>query len=201
MRDSKCSSSTKNTLTQSCSEYSATQKHFNVIKCHCQLKVSYLQCWGTGKNYSRYSTATSHSPHNMKNKTNHKCEWYALLCDAYSKPNATHTHTHTHLTALFPGLPRWAGTRKVKANWILLKQETVSGSGISSAICKSASRSRQILLRYPTAQCNWRHKNQRHKKVLLHNFVFLTVICYIQWSSCSVNFPFLSPFCRSIWVS
>ena len=26
----------------------------------------------------------------------------------------THTHTHTHLTALFPGLPRWAGTRKVK---------------------------------------------------------------------------------------
>ena len=28
--------------------------------------------------------------------------------------------------------------------WILLKQETVSGSGISWAICKSASRSRQI---------------------------------------------------------
>ena len=24
------------------------------------------------------------------------------------------THTHTRLTALFPGLPRWAGTRKVK---------------------------------------------------------------------------------------
>ena len=23
------------------------------------------------------------------------------------------THTHTRLTALFPGLPRWAGTRKV----------------------------------------------------------------------------------------
>ena len=40
-------------------------------------------------------------------------------------------HTHTHLTALFPGLPRWAGTRKVKPIWILLKQETVSGSGIS----------------------------------------------------------------------
>ena len=28
----------------------------------------------------------------------------------------THTHTHTRLTALFPGLPRWAGTRKVKTN-------------------------------------------------------------------------------------
>ena len=54
-----------------------------------------------------------------------------------------HTYTHTRLTALFPGLPRWAGTRKAKPIWILLKQETVSGSGISWAICKSASRSRQ----------------------------------------------------------
>ena len=26
------------------------------------------------------------------------------------------THTHTHLTALFPGLPGWAGTRKEKTN-------------------------------------------------------------------------------------
>ena len=43
----------------------------------------------------------------------------------------THTHTHTSLTALCPGLPGWAGTRKVKPIWILLKQETVSGSGIS----------------------------------------------------------------------
>ena len=50
----------------------------------------------------------------------------------------THTHTHTHLTALCPGLPEWAGTRKVKPIWILLKQETVSGSGISWAVCKSA---------------------------------------------------------------
>jgi len=49
-----------------------------------------------------------------------------------------HTHKHTHLTALFLGLPMWAGTRKVKPIWILLKQETVSGSSISWAICKSA---------------------------------------------------------------
>jgi len=53
-------------------------------------------------------------------------------------------HTHTHLTSLFPGLPGSAGTRKVKPIWILLKQEAVSGSGISWAICKSAPRSRQI---------------------------------------------------------
>jgi len=44
------------------------------------------------------------------------------------------THTHTHLTALFAGLPRSAGTRKVKPVLILLKQETVSGSGISYRI-------------------------------------------------------------------
>jgi len=31
-----------------------------------------------------------------------------------------HTHAHTHLTALFLGLPGWAGTRKVKPIWILL---------------------------------------------------------------------------------
>jgi len=55
------------------------------------------------------------------------------------------TNKHTRLTALFPGLPRWAGTRKVKPIWILLKQETVSGSGIS----KSAPRSRQITMSAP----------------------------------------------------
>ena len=54
-------------------------------------------------------------------------------------------NTHTHpFNGRFPGLPRWAGTRKVKPIWILLKQETVSASGISWAICKSAPRSRQI---------------------------------------------------------
>jgi len=47
------------------------------------------------------------------------------------KDTHTHTHTHTRLTALCPGLPGWAGNRKVKSIWILLKQETVSGSGIS----------------------------------------------------------------------
>ena len=60
-----------------------------------------------------------------------------------------HTHTHTRLTALFPGLPGWASTRKVKPIWILLKQETVSGSGISWAVCKSAPRSRQITMPAP----------------------------------------------------
>jgi len=57
-----------------------------------------------------------------------------------------YTNTHTHLTALCLGLYGWASTRKVKPIWILLKQETVSGRGISWAICKSAPRSRQITM-------------------------------------------------------
>ena len=56
---------------------------------------------------------------------------------------ANTSHTHTRLTALCPGLPGWASTRKVKPIWILLKQETVSSSGISWTICKSAPSSRQ----------------------------------------------------------
>ena len=83
------------------------------------------------------------------------------------------THTHTRLRALFPGLPGWGGIRKVKPIWILLKQETVSGSGISWAICKSAPISRQIATpaphhsvfyrpdalpaAQPTASKHWRH--------------------------------------------
>jgi len=52
-----------------------------------------------------------------------------------NKHTHTHTHTHTRLTALFPGLPRWASTRK--SIWILLKQETMSSIGISWAVCIS----------------------------------------------------------------
>ena len=75
---------------------------------------------------------------------------YGSTCEAPPPPAlGLRTHTHTRLTAVCPGLPGWAGARKVKPIWILLKQETVSGSGISWAICKSASRSRQITMPAP----------------------------------------------------
>ena len=78
------------------------------------------------------------------------CVCVCVRAHTHARTHArTHTHTHTRLTALFPGLPRWAGTRKVNPIWILLKQETVSGSGISWAICKSASHSRQITMPVP----------------------------------------------------
>ena len=95
-----------------------------------------------------------------------------------------------HLTASFPGQPGWAGTRKVKPIWILLEQETVSGSGISWAICKSAPRSRQITTpvphhsvfyrpdalpaAQPTASKHWRH-NQ------LWYFYVLVILVYVRY--------------------
>jgi len=82
------------------------------------------------------------------------------------------THTHTCLAALYPGLPRWASTRMVKPIWILLKQETVSGSGISWATCKSAPRSRQTTTPAP------------HHSVFAGRMPFLPP--YQQWQSTEV---------------
>ena len=65
------------------------------------------------------------------------------------KVQCYYTHTHIRLTALCPRPPGWAGTRKVKPVWILLKQQTVSGSGIRWAICKSAPLSRQTTMPAP----------------------------------------------------
>jgi len=87
-----------------------------------------------------------------------------------------HLYTTTRLTALCPGLP---GTRKVKPIWILLKQETMSGSGISWAICKSAPRSRQITT--PTPHHSSNYVQQLLLLLLLH--------------------PFNGIFSRTAWVS
>ena len=105
-------------------------------------------------------------------------QWTALLLVCWPVfqsciVNCCNSVTHTlPVNGPFPGPPRWTGTRK--AIWILLKQETVSGSGISWAICKSAPRSRQITTptphhsvfyrpdvlpaTQPTASKHWSHK-------------------------------------------
>ena len=57
---------------------------------------------------------------------------------------ATHT-SHTHpFNGSFSGITQVSRYQKGKPIWILLKQEIVSGSDISWAICNSARRSRQI---------------------------------------------------------
>jgi len=107
----------------------------------------------------------------------------------------THTHTHTHtnpFNGLCPGLPGWASTRKVKPIWILLKQKTVSGSGIRWAICKSAPRSRQITMlaphcsvfyrpdalpaTQPTVSKHWDKKNCCTKTALIYKDKFYTTL-------------------------
>jgi len=96
-------------------------------------------------------------------------------------------HAHTRLTALCMGLPGWAGTRKVKPIWILLKQEIVSGNGISWAICKSAPCSRQITTpaphhsvfywpdalpaAQPTVSKHWRHCTGQTELLFMHQTV------------------------------
>jgi len=84
--------------------------------------------------------------------------------------------THTHLTALCPGLPRWASTRKVKPMWILLKQETVSGSGISWAICKSAPQSRQTTMPATHHSVFYRCKL---KLLLFLGYVTTLIMCHV----------------------
>ena len=70
--------------------------------------------------------------------------------------------------------------KKVKPIWILLKQETVNGSGISWAECKSAPRSRQTTTPAPTTQFFYRpdalpaaqptaSKHWRHNLTEKHN--------------------------------
>jgi len=125
----------------------------------------------------------------------------------------THTHTHTRLTALFPGLPGWAGTRKVKLIWILLEQETVSGSGISWAICKSAPRSRQITMPAPhlsdfyrpdalpaTQPTAWKHWRRNHYNI--NNVYFPLQFLRFQFSEDFVNkikVYFLYYFILTLW--
>ena len=70
------------------------------------------------------------------------------LCELlYTCYLLTYTHARARARAFngpFPVTTQVSRYQKGKPIWILLKQETVSGSGISWAICKSAPCSRQI---------------------------------------------------------
>ena len=84
----------------------------------------------------------------------HDCRWnrYDVFVIFIAKlmffisPTCTHAHT---FNGPLSRLPVWAGTRKVKPIWILLKQEIVSGSGISWDMCKSSPSPRQIITPAP----------------------------------------------------
>jgi len=109
----------------------------------------------------------------------------------FSSKFAPYTHTHPRLTALYLGLPGWAGTRNVKPVWIKMRQEMMGfwyGSGIIRTICKqSAPCSREIttptphhsiftgrmLFLMPNQQCqntegNYRPINWNEKQLTIH---------------------------------
>jgi len=66
------------------------------------------------------------------------------------RPSVANTHTHTHpFNGPLSGTTRMSRYQKGKTNLDLLKQETVSGSGIRWTICKSAPRSCQITTPVP----------------------------------------------------
>jgi len=118
-----------------------------------------------------------------------KCYRHCLhICDTKAKSYLTeaqilyYTHRYTNpFNGPFPGLPRSAGTRKIKPIWILPAQEIVSGSGISWARGKSAPRSRQITTPAPhysvffTGGCPSCHPTNS-VKALKANAVLTTVI-------------------------
>ena len=128
---------------------------------HIQLNAgqpdsTYAQTDAQSENILHPVTSASLSQVGVLSKRLDGSSW--SLAQRISSTYELHTHTHTRarnarararLTALCPGLPRWVGTRKIKPIWILLKQETVSGSGISWDICNSAPRSKQITMPAP----------------------------------------------------
>jgi len=91
---------------------------------------NYEGCWSSrnleGKKLTRSTIGFEQTEHfsNVCCRPHHN-----KLPALYSTQHQTSTHVHTFNGPL--GLPGWAGTRKVKPIWILLKHETVSGSGIS----------------------------------------------------------------------
>jgi len=98
---------------------------------------------------------------------------YLLPC-GFTIRHETHTHTHTCLTAPFPGLRRWAGTRKVKTNLDFTEARDSEWQWHQLGLCKSAPCSRQITTpaphhsvfyrpdalpaAQPTASKHWRHE-------------------------------------------
>jgi len=78
---------------------------------------------------------------------NDPCHWqhfYCIVCSIFKqKPN---WHTHTSIVGPLDFVRDYPGELIPEPVWILLKQETVSGSGIN---CKSAPRPREIIMPAP----------------------------------------------------
>ena len=100
------------------------------------------------------------------------------------------THPHTHpFNGPFSRTTQVSRYQKGKPIWILLKQETVSNSGISWAICKSAPCTRQITTpaphhsvfyrpdALPAAQPTASKHRRRQTTISVHNYIRGVCVC------------------------
>ena len=122
--------------------------------------------------------------------------------------NTAPTHTHTRLMALCPGLPGSACTRKVKPIWILLKQETVSGSGISWAVCTAIQTDNHSItppLSFLQAWCPSYRPTNSFKALKAYFLKFVTLyklfLCVLCFALCALfhSYRFLC-IARVWWV-
>jgi len=110
---------------------------------HLMVLYKYVYCYYYWISLS-YTESHTRFAHSQLTAISSAIEHLLQIRDAILTCTRKPTHKRVHLTVLFPEVPWWAGTRKVIPIWILLTKETVSGSGISWDICKSAPHSKQI---------------------------------------------------------
>ena len=103
-----------------------------------------------------------------------------------------YTHTHTRLMALFPGLPRWTGTIKVKPVWILLKHSEWQWHPLGHMqVCTSlkadnhATPHNSVFYRPPSWIC-WAPIGTTHDEflmvsIVLQNLVEIDAVVPIIW--------------------
>ena len=98
-----------------------TSLHINEARFWYGSGIRWTVCKQCAPRFRQITTSTSHQsslnfyrPHALPDaQTTVSEQWRHIM------PTVNITieqYTHTHLTALCPGLPRWAGTRKVKTN-------------------------------------------------------------------------------------
>ena len=114
------------------------------------LQTTHVQQWLISPGSNQCSRLLSESSLKLlfvQIKGNSACK---ETCTSYLHILFQRTHTHTHpFNSPLSGTTWLTSTSKVKPIWILLKQETVSGSGNCWAICKSAPRSSQKTMPVP----------------------------------------------------
>ena len=117
----------------------------NLLASNCMLLRSYGTLYGTSKDLLVVILSITYLPLLTV------CDSCVCRKEQLYEHTHTHTHTHTHpFNGPLSGTIRVSRYQKGKTNLDFTVQETMSGSGISWAICKSEPRSRQITMHTST---------------------------------------------------